>query len=168
MLVHGGRKREKKNRSLKNKVRRGGCGGCVLSPASLTDDVSTLPASEPYSNSAKMPNAFSSSQVGGGYGYTDTADAAIYAGSYATPSKICTAGNGDPSRGGNNFMSGGKRMSGGSFKRHNAMRRKGGSRKTKKGGKRSSKKGGKRSSKKGGSQKKWKQRGCMKGGVGVI
>jgi hypothetical protein len=168
MLVGGRRK----NRSVKNKVKRGGCGGCVLSPASLTDGVSTLPASQMYSNSAKMPDTFSSKQVGGSYGFASTKD--VFGGSYATPSTMCTGANADPSRGGNNFMSGGRRK-GGTLKRRNAMKRTGGKRSSKKGGKRSSKKGGKRSSKKGGRKsrrkggsKKWRQRGCNKKSGGMI
>ena len=177
MLVGGRRK----NKSVKNKVKRGGCGGCVLSPASLTDGVSTLPASQMYSNSAKMPGTFSSRQVGGSYGYAATKD--VFGGSYATPSTMCTGANADPSRGGNNFMSGGKRIRGGTLKRRNAIKRKGGSRrKSKKGGKRSgskrsgskrtggsrkTKKGGRKSRRKGGS-KKWRQRGCNKKSGGMI
>ncbi len=72
-------------------------------------------------NYAKMPNTFPSNQVGGmcskhnkkqrggmSYGFANTADVPIVAGSYTPVSPMCTA-KVDVSRGGNNFMSGGKK-----------------------------------------------------------
>jgi hypothetical protein len=97
---------------------------------------------------------------GSAYGYASGADAGTYGGSYAPIKSICTNGNTDPNRGGNNFMSGGSRRKHTkrtSYKKH----------KRSSGGKRKSyKKGGKR--KKGG--KTYKQKGCskLKGGLLLV
>jgi hypothetical protein len=165
MLVHGGRKglkKSMKNRSIKYR-KRGGCGLLPLSPAPF-DGVGTSSVGTDV-NFVKQPT-YSTTQVGGGmgYGYDSGAEANTYGGNYFPITRACTAPP-DPSRGGNNFMSGG----------HTCKRRhvKSGGRKSKRSGsKRSgSKRGGtkkcsggkrKRSSKCGG--KKWKQRGCNKKG----
>ena len=125
--------------------KKGGCGSCVLSPAPF-DGVDITPGgSSP--NMLGQPT-FSTKQVGGGYGYDNGADASKYGGSYFPVSRACTS-HSDGSRGGNNFIGGGKRRS---------TKRKGGKRKS---GKRSSS-----TKRKGG--KKWKQRGCKKIMGGMI
>lgn len=116
-------------------------------------------------NFANVPNIPPKSmQVGGmGYGYATGADAATFGGSYFPTAKVCSAAV-DPSRGGNNFMSGGGKRSSG---RKSKGKRSSG-RKSKRSGSRRTK-GGKRSgSRRSGGTKKWKQRGCMNGGFGVI
>jgi hypothetical protein len=102
---------------------------------------------------------------GSAYGYASGADAGTYGGSYAPIKSICTNGNTDPNRGGNNFMSGGSR------RKHTKRTSKRTSyKKSKKGGKRKRSSGStKRSSyKKGG--KTYKQKGCskLKGGLLLV
>jgi hypothetical protein len=95
------------------------------SPSPLTPEeykgVGTIPVGgDP--NYASVPNRFPSNQVGGmcskhkgskaqrggmSYGFANTADVPIVAGSYVPVTPMCTAKI-DASRGGNNFMTGGK------------------------------------------------------------
>ena len=138
MLIHGGKKRYNK---------KGGCGSCTMSPADY-DGVSTLP-NAPGANYAGRP-PFQTTQVGGdAYGYLSGADAAKYNGSYFPQSRIPATAT-DPSRGGNNFMAGGKKRT---YKKKRMSKKK-----------RTSKKyGGKKR-----TSKKWMQKGCknvMKGGL---
>ena len=141
----------KKRRTFKKK---GGCGTPPLSPAPY-NGVGTLASPSQDANYAGRPT-FSTTQVGGdiGYGYADGKDAGVYGGSYFPVTRACMSGM-DPNRGGNNFMSGGKRRRHGRTKRSRSKR----SRTKKSGGSRTKKCGGKRS-------KKWSQKGCskMKGG----
>jgi len=137
MLVAGGRK-AKKTTSLKYRKR----GGSGLMPAPF--DNSGVEAYPPggSTNNANIPTMPpKSTMIGGmGYGYASGADAAVFGGNYFPIQPSCT-GAVDPSRGGNNFMSGGAK------------------RRTKRRTKRSRTKRS-RTSKKGG--KKWRQRGCKK------
>jgi len=149
MLISGGRKSMKKsikNRSLKYR-KRGGCGMAAWSPAPF-DGVGTSSVGTDV-NFVKQPT-YSTMQVGGGmgYGYDSGADASTYGGNYFPITKACMAGN-DPSRGGNNFMSGGRSRK----RRH-----------VKSGGRKSKRSGSKRSGGKRSGSKKWKQRGCNKKG----
>lgn len=150
----------KKNSSRKYN-KRGGCGSCVLSPAPF-DGVGALAVGGEanFANVPTMPPK--STMVGGGigYGYTSGADAGKFGGNYFPITKECMAGGVDPSRGGNNFMSGGKRRSRG--KRSGGKR----SAKRKSGGK--SKSRTKRSSTKRRGGKKWSQKGCMRGGLMLV
>ena len=146
LLVHGGRKSNRKH-SRKNLRRlRGGHSPSPLSPADFVDGANM---SDLAGNFAKPPNAFPSNQVGGGYGFVNNeADIPSFAGSYFPVSKVCTAGEFDLARGGNNFVGGGSKSLG--------LSRSGGGRRSK----RSS------SSKKtcGGTRRKFKQSGCNKKG----
>jgi hypothetical protein len=148
MLI-GGRKSKKSRMHKKQRTykKRGGCGMSPLQPANY-DGVGTIAAPAGDANFAGRP-PFSTTQVGGGisYGYDNGADAGVYGGSYFPISKACMAAT-DPSRGGNNYMSGGKR------------------RKSKK-GKKSKKYGG--SKRKSRSAKKYRQKGCSKkGGLFIL
>jgi len=142
----------KKNKSRKNN-KRGGCGSCVLSPAPF-GGVGTL-ASGGEANFAKVPTIPpSSTMIGGGigYGYTNGAEAGKFGGNYFPISRECMAGGVDTSRGGNNFMSGGRRRR--SSKKRSSKKRSGGKRTQKRSG--SKRRGG----------KKWNQKGCkMRGGL---
>ena len=171
LAITGGRK-NKKNRSLKYRMRKGGNALGIITPADYKG-VATLPGAVGVdANFTETPNIPpQSKQVGGGYGYSSGGDAGIYGGSYASVTPNCTSLNTDPSRGGNNFMSGGRRRRSRrrSSKRRSSKRRTSKRRSSKR---RSSKKGGskkRRSSKKGGSRnKKYRQKGCskrMKGGL---
>jgi hypothetical protein len=152
MLTIGGRK---KNTSLK--YRGGG-------PASYDNKgVEGYPrgGSANFANTPNMPPK--SMQVGGmGYGYASGADSATFGGSYFPTSQICSAVV-DPSRGGNNFMSGGKR----SGMKRSGMKCSGGKKSKRSGSKRTRSKRT-RSKRSGGTKRKWKQRGCMNGGFGLI
>jgi len=174
LAIHGGRK-NKKSRSLKYRMRKGGAAlGGFLAPADYTG-VATLPGTVGVdANFTETPNMPPQSrQVGGGYGYSSGGDAGVYGGSYASVTRNCTSGNIDPSRGGNNFMSGGMRRR----SRRRSSKRRGSKRRGSKSKRRSAKKGGskkRRSSKRRGSKSKkggrksYKQRGCskrMKGGL---
>ena len=130
-------------------------------------------------NYAKPPDMYSSNQVGGkkrsrsqrggmSYGFANTADVPTVAGSYTPVTPMCTA-KVDASRGGNNFMSGGKGRSktqkgglillgGGKSKKRSRTQRGG---LILLGGKRSK---SKRSKSKKRSKKtlKWLQKGCSK------
>jgi hypothetical protein len=157
MLVHGGRKALKKTSGGRSRKynKRGGCGSCVLSPAPY-EGVGTLAATEKYGSYAEPPTLFSSNQVGGmAYGFSDPKDVSTFAGNYFPPSSI-SASNLDPSRGGNNFMSGGSR------RRRSGKRSSKRSSKRSRKSKRSSKRSRKSRSSRGGSRKskKWRQRGC--------
>ena len=153
LAVHGGKGRKNK---------RGGGLADSASPYSGVGDLASPRGGPNYAENPTIPPQ--NRMIGGSaYGYASGADAATYGGSYAPIKSICTNGNTDPNRGGNNFMSGGSR-------RKHAKRTN-----TKKGGKRtkhkrkSVKKGGKRSSgKKGG--KTYKQKGCskLKGGLLLV
>jgi hypothetical protein len=120
-------------------------------------------------NYAKMPNVFPSNQVGGkykrshskrsqrggmGYGFANPAAAPYAAGSYFPITPTCASAL-DPSRGGNNFMSGGSKKRGGKSKRSKSKRSKS--------NKRSKSKGGKKN-----KTQKWKQTGCSKMMGGMI
>jgi hypothetical protein len=155
----------KKRRTFKKK---GGCGTPPLSPAPY-EGVGTLASPSQDANYAGRPT-FSTTQVGGdiGYGYADGKDAGVYGGSYFPVTRACMSGM-DPSRGGNNFMSGGRRRR--SRSKRSSGKRSSGKRSKKSGGKRTrSKKSGGRKSKRTRSKrrggKKWSQKGCskMKGG----
>ena len=147
----------KKRRTLKKK---GGCGISPLSPAPY-EGVGTLASPTEDANYAGRPT-FSTTQVGGGmgYGYADGKDAGVYGGNYFPITRACMTGD-DPSRGGNNFMSGGRRSR---SKRSRSKR----SRSKKRGGRKSKKSGGRRSKRRGG--KKWSQKGCskQKGGIFMV
>jgi len=134
-------------------------------------------------NYAKMPNTFPSNQVGGmcskhkgskkqrggmSYGYANTADVPVVAGSYIPVTPMCTAKI-DASRGGNNFMSGGK---GRSKTQRGGLILLGGSK-----SKRTKRSKSKRSrTQRGGlillgggkKTKKWRQKGCSKKKGGFI
>lgn len=107
MLIRGGHK-SNKNHSRKNLRRlRGGHSPSPLNPADFLDGANM---SDLAGNFAKPPNAFPSNQVGGGYGFVNNeADIPSFAGSYFPVSKVCTAGEFDLARGGNNFVGGGGR-----------------------------------------------------------
>ena len=133
-------------------------------------------------NYAEKPDTFSSNQVGGmcskhkhskaqrggmSYGFANTADVPIVAGSYSPVTPMCTA-KVDASRGGNNFMTGGKGRSktqrgglillgGRKSKRSNSKRSR-----TQRGG--LILLGGRKSkrSKRSKKTQKWRQKGCSK------
>ena len=134
LAIHGGKR---------SKNKRGGGGLAALSPANF-GGVGNLATPDVNPNYAQNPQTIPQSKmIGGAYGYASGSNAATFGGSYPPIGTVCTNGNADPSRGGNNFMSGGSRRT-----------------------KRSSKKGGKRS-----GQKIYKQRGCSKkwkGGVLLV
>jgi hypothetical protein len=127
-------------------------------------------------NYAKMPNKFSSNQVGGkhkhkrskskrsqrggmGYGFANPAAAPYAAGSYFPITPTCASAL-DASRGGNNFMSGGSKKRGSKSKRSKSKRSKS---KRSKSNKRSKSKGGKKN-----KTQKWRQKGCSKMMGGMI
>jgi len=144
LSIHGGKKRNSK----KNSSYRMRYGGYKLSDAATFNGGVATPSAD--ANFAKIPTIPpSSTQVGGAYGYASGSEAATFGGSYASPAAICTGANLDPSRGGNNFMSGGRKRRG-----------------AKRSAKRSSAKRTKRRAKKCGG-KKWSQKGCrkIKGGL---
>ena len=167
LAIHGGRR---------SKNKRGGGSLAALSPANF-GGVGNLATPDVNPNYAQNPQTIPQSKmVGGAYGYASGSNAATFGGSYPPIGTVCTNGNADPSRGGNNFMSGGSRRT-----KRSRTKRSRTKRSSKKGGKRSSKKGGhkctkkhKHSSKKGGKrsgQKIYKQRGCskkLKGGVLLV
>ena len=179
LAITGGRK-NKKNRSLKYRMRKGGNAlGGFLAPADYKG-VATLPGAVGVdANFTETPNMPpQSKQVGGGYGYSSGSDAGVYGGSYASVTRNCTSLNTDPSRGGNNFMSGGRRRRSRrrsskrrSSKRRSSKRRSSKRRSSKKGGskKRRTSKRKSKSKRRGGSRnKKYRQKGCskrMKGGL---
>jgi len=112
MLFTGGR--IKKNKTIGNnttvKKLKGGYGNCRLAPADY-NGLNTS-AMDVDVNFAKAPNMFSSNQVGGGmgYGFVDGKDISAFGGSYAPMSNSCTGCNSSHNtRGGNNFMAGGRR-----------------------------------------------------------
>ena len=109
-----------------------GAGGAPTVPANYTEFPTTIPTS---------------TQVGGGFGFTAGQEAGTFGGSYAPWSRNCTSGP-MVGRGGNDVMTGGRRR-----KRGGARK----SRKTTKGSKKGGAKKG-RKTKKGG--KKYRQRGC--------
>ena len=147
MLIAGGRR--KKNTSLKYR------GGAALYDSKGVEGY-PRGGSANFANVPTIPPK--STQVGGmGFGYANGADAGIFGGNYFPTSKVCSA-EVDPSRGGNNFMSGGKRS---------GSKRSGGRKSKRSGSKRSGSKrsGSKRSGSKrsGGTRRKWKQKGCVGG-----
>ena len=163
LAIHGGKR---------SKNKRGGGGLAALSPANF-GGVGNLATPDVNSNYTQNPQTIPQSKmIGGAYGYASGSNAATFGGSYPPIGTVCTNGNADPSRGGNNFMSGGSRRTKRSRTKRSRTKRsskKGG----KKGGRRSSKhkctKKHKHSSKKGG--KIYKQRGCSKkwkGGVLLV
>jgi hypothetical protein len=163
LSIHGGKKHNSKKRnSKKNSSYRMRYGGYKLSDAAQFNGGVATPSAD--ANFAKIPTIPpSSTQVGGAYGYASGSEAATFGGSYAAPAPICTGANLDPSRGGNNFMSGGRKRRGAkrtkrSAKRSSAKRTK----RTKRGGT-------KRRAKKCGG-KKWSQKGCrkMSGGIPLV
>ena len=150
----------KKRRTFKKK---GGCGTPQLSPAPY-EGVGTLASPSEDANYAGRPT-FSTTQVGGGmgYGYADGKDAGVYGGSYFPVARTSCITGADPSRGGNNFMSGGKRRRSRTKRKHRSSKKNGGSRKSKRRcrcGRVRCRCGGTRS-------KKWLQKGCnkQKGGI---
>ena len=154
LAVHGGKGR---------KIKRGGGLADSASPYSGVGDLASPRGGPNYAENPTIPPQ--NRMIGGSaYGYASGADAATYGGSYAPIKSICTNGNTDLSRGGNNFMSGGSRRK--RTKRSTKSKRSS----TKKGGKRKRRSGGtKRSSyKKGG--KTYKQKGCskLKGGLLLV
>ena len=178
----------KKNGSRYSKRGGGGHGSAHLNPGSYPDSVGTFGAVDAEANYAKMPNIFSSKQVGGmGYGFSNAGAALVpnMAGSYFPVSPSCT-GHADASRGGNNFMSDSKFMGGGARRSKRSSSKKygkkvggillNGGRRTKRrrGSRRSSKRSSsKRSSSKRSSTKtkKWWQVGCQKkmnGGLVIV
>ena len=151
LAIHGGKGR---------KIKRGGGLADSASPYSGVGDLASPRGGPNYAENPTIPPQ--NNMIGGSaYGYASGADAGTYGGSYAPIKSICTNGNTDPNRGGNNFMSGGSRRKHTkrtSYKKHK--------RSTKR---KSYKKGGKRSSyKKGG--KTYKQKGCskLKGGLLLV
>lgn len=163
LAVHGGKGR---------KIKRGGGLADSASPYSGVGDLASPGGGPNYAENPTIPPQ--NRMIGGSaYGYASGADAGTYGGSYAPIKSICTNGNTDPNRGGNNFMSGGSRRK--HAKRTSYKKsKKGGKRKRSSGStKRSYKKGGKRSTKrssykKGG--KTYKQKGCskLKGGLLLV
>ena len=163
----------KKNGSRYSKRGGGGHGSAHLNPGSYPDSVGTFGAVDAEANYAKMPNIFSSKQVGGmGYGFSNAGAALVpnMAGSYFPVSPSCT-GHADASRGGNNFMSDSKFMGGGARRSKRSSSKKYGKKVggiLLNGGKRSSRtkrrRGSKRRSSKRSSTKtkKWWQVGCQK------
>ncbi len=147
MLLGGHKSRRKHGHSRKNLRRlRGGHSPSPLSPANFLDGENM---SDLAGNFAKPPNAFPSNQVGGGYGFVDSAaDIPSFAGSYFPVSKVCTAGEFDLARGGNNFVGGGMTM---------GMSKAGGGRRRSRSRSRSKKTCG-------GTRRKFKQSGCNKKG----
>ena len=134
-------------------------------------------------NYAAKPNTFPSNQVGGmcskhnkkqrggmSYGFANTTDVPNFAGSYSPVTPMCTA-KVDVSRGGNNFMSGGKKKT-----QRGGLILLGGMRSKSKRSKSKRSKSNKRSKSKrsrtqrgglillGGRKKtqKWRQKGCSK------
>jgi hypothetical protein len=161
LSIHGGKKRNSK----KNSSYRMRYGGYKLSDAAaFNGGVDTMSSAD--ANFAKIPTIPPpSTQVGGAYGYASGSDAATFGGSYASPAPICTGANLDPSRGGNNFMSGGRKRRG--AKRTKRSARRSSAKRTKRS---STKRGGtKRRAKKCGG-KKWSQKGCrkMSGGIPLV
>ena len=165
LAIHGGKR---------SKNKRGGGGLAALSPANF-GGVGNLATPDVNSNYTQNPQTIPQSKmIGGAYGYASGSNAATFGGSYPPIGTVCTNRNADPSRGGNNFMSGGSRR-----RRSRRTKRSRTKRSSKKGGhkrsskhkrsikhKRSSKKGGKRS-----GHKIYKQRGCSKkwkGGVLLV
>jgi hypothetical protein len=151
-----------KNNKSRKYNKRGGCGSCVLSPAPF-GGVATLPSGGD-ANFAKVPTMPpSSTMVGGGigYGYANGADASIFGGNYFPISKGCMSGI-DSSRGGNNFMSGGRRS------RRRGAKRSSGKRSRKHSGGKRKRSSTKRSSTKRRGGKKWRQKGCMSGGILLV
>jgi hypothetical protein len=164
LAIHGGKR---------SKNKRGGGSLAALSPG-IFGGVGNLATPGVDPNYAETPQTIPGSKmIGGAYGYASGSNAATFGGSYPEIGTVCTNGNADPSRGGNNFMSGGSRRTKRSKKGGKRSRTK---RSSKKGGKRSrtkrsSKKGGKRSrtkrsSKKGGKRSRTKRsrtkRSCTK------
>jgi hypothetical protein len=174
-------RRHKKRTHHKRRTyhKTGGHGPSPLSPGSYGDSVGTFGAVNAEANYAKMPNVFPSKQVGGmGYGFSSAANLVPnMAGSYFPITPMC-AGNIDLARGGNNFMSGGKRskLTGGillggrrkSKKLNGGILLGGRRRRTAK--KRSTKKHSSTKKHKRKSQKKWWGVGCkkMKGGLVIV
>ena len=171
LAIHGGKR---------SKNKRGGGGLAALSPANF-GGVGNLATPDVNSNYTQNPQTITQNKmIGGAYGYASGSNAATFGGSYPEVGTVCTNGNADPSRGGNNFMSGGSRRTKRSRTKRSRTKRsrtkrsrtkrsskKGGhKRSSKKGGhKRSSKKGGhKRSSKKGGHKRSRTKRSSKKGG----
>ena len=159
LAIHGGKR---------SKNKRGGGSLAALSPANF-GGVGNLATPDVNSNYTQNPQTIPQSKmIGGAYGYASGSDAATFGGSYPPIRTVCTNGNADPSRGGNNFMSGGSRRSKRSG--HKRSSTKGGHKRSRK--HRHSKKGGKHSIKKGGKRNKtYKQRGCSKkwkGGVLLV
>ena len=152
LAVHGGKGRKNK---------RGGGLADSASPYSGVGDLASPRGGPNYAENPTIPPQ--NRMIGGSaYGYASGADAGTYGGSYAPIKSICTNGNTDPNRGGNNFMSGGSR------RKHTKRSTKSKRSSTKKGRKRRSG-GTKRSSyKKGG--KTYKQKGCgkLKGGLLLV
>ena len=150
LAIHGGKR---------SKNKRGGGSLAALSPANF-GGVGNLATPDVNSNYTQNPQTIPQSKmIGGAYGYASGSNAATFGGSYPPIGTVCTNGNADPSRGGNNFMSGGSRRT----KRSRTKR----SRTKRSRTKRSRKH--KHSSKKGG--KIYKQRGCSKkwkGGVLLV
>ena len=163
LAIHGGKKGSSRS-SRKSLMRYGGssAGGSKLTGAATYNGLGTLPGAigtnPNFSNMPMIPPK--STQVGGAYGYSSGNDAAIFGGNYAPPTKICTGGDLDPSRGGNNFMSGGT-------KRRGAKGKRSGSKRTKR-TKRTKHTKHSRSKRRGG--KKWPQKGCrkLKGGLLLV
>jgi hypothetical protein len=158
--VRGGSK-AKKNSSGKNRSRRmkGGNSPLPLSPASLAagDHLGATPPAGGDNQNFNPAGGWYSNQVGGGYGFVDSAssisEVPSFAGSYFPVSRVCTAAAPDNnSRGGNNFDQGGGAGSPSPFSPSELG---GGGKKKRKGGS---------SKKKGGTMKKWKQRGCNRKG----
>jgi hypothetical protein len=155
LAVHGGKGRKNK---------RGGGLADSASPYSGVGDLASPRGGPNYAENPTIPPQ--NRMIGGSaYGYASGADAATYGGSYAPIKSICTNGNTDPNRGGNNFMSGGSRRKHAkrtnkriSYKKH--KRSSGGTKHKRTKHKRSGKKGG----------KTYKQKGCskLKGGLLLV
>ena len=158
-MLLGGRRRTMSKKLGRSRRLKGGHSPSPLNPANYPDgeNMSNLAG-----NFAKAPNVFPSNQVGGmGYGYSASTDVSKFAGSYIPVTKVCTGGEFDLSRGGNNLMAGGDGRSRG-------VSRAGGSRRwrqkgCKKGGKKRS--GSKSKKRSGGKSKKRSRSRKQRGGL---
>jgi hypothetical protein len=175
---------KKNSRSYKKK---GGSGDGIFgsNPGSYPDSVGTFGAVDAEANYGKMPNMFSSNQIGGmGYGFSND-DASLVpsvAGSYFPIKPTCSSAI-DLARGGNNFIGGGKKLKGGivlvggrkrkgtkrsSTSKRSSTKKRSSTSKSK--GKRSSTSKSSSTSKGSSTLKKWWQQGCnkLKGGFFVV
>ena len=183
LLLYGGKKKSaNKSKSSHSRVKRlvGGHAPSPLAPADF-NGLGTSPAAGGENFAEKPTTIPTSKQVGGGYGFVNgtdviSKDVATFGGSYFPVSKVSTEAEIDPSRGGNNFMSGGKGKSwrqkgcntkGGKKTHKRSSKHKRSSNKRSKKNKRSSN-SSKRSSNKRSSNKRSSGHKKMKGGLIIL